>query len=118
MGVSGFEHKILSPAGVFNLELSVLFTALRHIAVVIRPPKRCLILTNSLDSIRAMLSTLLEKVFSFFCSDSGPVPKRVKNITFSSTNPDLFLKKEHFFQINNIFDSKKRTTLAPLRYWT
>jgi hypothetical protein len=35
-----------------------------------------------------------------------------------STNHDLFLKKAHFFQIKNIFDSKKRTSLAPLRYWT
>jgi hypothetical protein len=56
MGVGGFGHKILSPAGVFTAELSVLFTTLRHIAEVIRPPERCLILTNSLSSIKAMLS--------------------------------------------------------------
>jgi hypothetical protein len=45
--------------------------------------------------------------------------RSVKNVTFSCTNHDLFLKKEHFFfQIKNIFDSKKGTSLAPLRYWT
>jgi hypothetical protein len=56
MGVGGFGHKILSPAGVFTAELSALFTALRHIAEVIRPPERCLILTDSLSSMKAMLS--------------------------------------------------------------
>jgi hypothetical protein len=30
MGVGGFGHKILSPAGVFTAVLSGLFTALRH----------------------------------------------------------------------------------------
>jgi ribonuclease HI len=54
MGVGGFGHKIQSPAGVFTAELSALFTALRHIAI--RPPERCLILTDSLSSIKAMLS--------------------------------------------------------------
>jgi hypothetical protein len=38
MGVGGFGHKILSPAGVFTGE-------------VIQPPERCLILTDSLSSI-------------------------------------------------------------------
>jgi hypothetical protein len=34
--------------------------------------------------------------------------KCVENVTFSITNPDLFVKKEHFFfQIKNIFDSQK-----------
>jgi ribonuclease HI len=56
MGVGRFGHKILSPAGVFTAELSALFTALRHIAEVIRPPERCLILTDSLTSIKAILS--------------------------------------------------------------
>jgi hypothetical protein len=56
MGVGGFEHKISSLAGVFTAELSVLFTALRHIAEVIRPPERCFILTDSLSSINAMMS--------------------------------------------------------------
>jgi hypothetical protein len=45
MGVGGFGHKLTSPAGVFTAGLSALFTALRHFAVVIRPPERCLILT-------------------------------------------------------------------------
>jgi hypothetical protein len=44
MGVSGFGYKIRRPAGVFTAELSALFTDLRHIAEVIRPPERCLIL--------------------------------------------------------------------------
>jgi hypothetical protein len=50
MGVGGLGHKILSPAGVFTAELSALFTALRW------PLKRCLILTDSLSSIKVMLS--------------------------------------------------------------
>jgi hypothetical protein len=49
MGVSGFGFKIGGPAGVFIAELSALFTALGHIAEVIRPPERCLILTDSLN---------------------------------------------------------------------
>jgi hypothetical protein len=56
MVVGGFGHKIPSPAGVFTAELSVLFTALRHIGEAIRPPERCLILTDSLSSIKAILS--------------------------------------------------------------
>jgi ribonuclease HI len=56
MGVDGFGHKIPTPAGVFTGELSALFTALRHIPEVIRPPERCLILTDSLSSFKAMLS--------------------------------------------------------------
>jgi hypothetical protein len=54
--VGGFEYKIQGVAGVLTAELSALFTALRHIAEVIRPPERCLILTDSLSSIKAMLS--------------------------------------------------------------
>jgi ribonuclease HI len=56
MGGGGFGHKILSPVDVFTAELSALFTALQHIAEVIRPPEKCLILTDSLSSIKAMLS--------------------------------------------------------------
>jgi hypothetical protein len=56
MGVGGFEYKIQGPAGVFTAERSAFFTALRHIAEVKRPPERCLILTDSLCSIKAMLS--------------------------------------------------------------
>jgi hypothetical protein len=55
IGVGGFGQKIQSPAGVFTAELSALFTPLRH-AEVIRPPEKCLILTDSLRSIKAMLS--------------------------------------------------------------
>jgi hypothetical protein len=58
MGMSGFGYKIQGPAGVFTAELSALFTALRHIAEDIRPPERCLILTDSLSSIRAIRLTL------------------------------------------------------------
>jgi hypothetical protein len=36
MSVGGFEYKIQGPAGVFTAELSAVFTALRHIAEVIR----------------------------------------------------------------------------------
>jgi hypothetical protein len=46
MGVSGFGHKIPSPASVF--------TTLRHIAEVVQPPARCLILTDSLSSIKEL----------------------------------------------------------------
>jgi hypothetical protein len=52
--VGGFGHKIPSPAGVFTVKLSGLFTALRHIAEVLRPPERCLILTDSLISIKTI----------------------------------------------------------------
>jgi ribonuclease HI len=55
MGVGELEHRIPSPAGVFTAEFSALFTALRHIAEVKRPPERCLILTDSLSSVKAML---------------------------------------------------------------
>jgi hypothetical protein len=51
MGVGGFEYKIQRPAGVFTAEFSNLFRALRHIAEVIRPAERCLILTDSLSLI-------------------------------------------------------------------
>jgi ribonuclease HI len=44
--------KIQSPAG----EPSALFLALRHISEDIRPPERCLIVTDNLSSIKAMLS--------------------------------------------------------------
>jgi ribonuclease HI len=55
-----FGHKILSPASDFTAELSALFTALQHKAEVIRAPKKCLILTDSLSSIRAMLSRKID----------------------------------------------------------
>jgi hypothetical protein len=51
--LGGFGHKVLRPAGVFlfTAEMSALFSALRHIAEVILPPEKCLILTGSLSSI-------------------------------------------------------------------
>jgi hypothetical protein len=55
MGVVGFGYKIQGPTGVFTAELDALFTAIRYIAEVIRPPERCLILTESLSLIKAML---------------------------------------------------------------
>jgi hypothetical protein len=55
MSVGGFRLKIPSPAGVFTAELTALFTALRQIPEVMRPPERCLIITDSLSSIKAML---------------------------------------------------------------
>jgi hypothetical protein len=60
----------------------------------------------------------LRKCVLFFVRIQVQYRKSVKNVTFLSTNHDLFLKKVHFFQIKNIFDSKKRTSLAPIRYWT
>jgi hypothetical protein len=65
MGVGGFGYKIQGPADVFTAELSALFIALRHIAEVIRPPERFLILTYSLSSIKAMLSTIFERFPEF-----------------------------------------------------
>jgi hypothetical protein len=56
MGMGGFGYKIRGPTGVFTAELSALFTALRHIAKVSRPPERCFSLNNSLSSIKVMLS--------------------------------------------------------------
>jgi ribonuclease HI len=47
--VGGFGFKLSCPA----VELSALFLALRHI---IQPPEKCFILTDSLSSIKAMLS--------------------------------------------------------------
>jgi hypothetical protein len=55
MGVGGFGYKIRGPAGVFTVEFSGLFTALRHIAEVIQPPERCLIISDSVGLIKAML---------------------------------------------------------------
>jgi ribonuclease HI len=55
--VGGFGYNIIGPAGVITAELNALFTALRHIAEIIWPPERCLILTDSLSSIKAMLSS-------------------------------------------------------------
>jgi hypothetical protein len=71
MCVGGFGYKIRRPAGVFTAELSTLFTTLRHIAEVIRPPERCLILTASLSLIKAMLSRKI--AHQTHLRDSGPL---------------------------------------------
>jgi hypothetical protein len=61
------NYRILSPAGVFTAELSALFTALRHIAEVIRPPERFLILTDSLSSIKAIGSRRIAHPLVYEC---------------------------------------------------
>jgi hypothetical protein len=55
-GEGGFGYNISSPAGIFSAELTVLFVTLRHIGEVIQPPEKCLILTDSLSSVKALLS--------------------------------------------------------------
>jgi hypothetical protein len=67
--------------------------------------------------VRKIFFTLLEKVF-FFRSPSGPVPKKCPKCYFFTHKLWFVAEKEHFLQIKNIFDSNKRTSLAPLRYWT
>jgi hypothetical protein len=52
----GFGYKISSPAGIFTAELNALFVTLQHIIEVIQPPEKCLILTESLISVNALLS--------------------------------------------------------------
>jgi ribonuclease HI len=79
MVVSAFRYKIQGPAGVFTAELSALFTALRHIAEVPRPPERCLILTDSLSSIKAVLSRKIAHQIHplvYECKQLWPVPER------------------------------------------
>jgi hypothetical protein len=62
-------------------------------------------LRNHFDNGINTLHTLLEKVF-FLVRIQVQYPKSIKNLTFSSTNHDLFLKKEHFwFQKKNIFST-------------
>jgi hypothetical protein len=52
----GVGYKISSPAGIFTAELTTLFVTLRHIGEVIQLPEKCLILTDSLSSVKALLS--------------------------------------------------------------
>jgi hypothetical protein len=52
----GFNYKISIPAGIFTAELTALFVTLRHIVKIIQPPEKCLILTDSLSSVKALLS--------------------------------------------------------------
>jgi hypothetical protein len=57
-GVGGFGYEIFNPADIFTVELTALFVTLRHnIGQVIQPPEKCLILTDSLSSVRPLLST-------------------------------------------------------------
>jgi hypothetical protein len=56
----------------------------------------------------------LEKVFLVFVRIQVQYRKSVKNVTFSSTNQDLSLKKEHFFQIKNIFNSKNKNIFSTI----
>jgi hypothetical protein len=55
-GEGGFGYKISSLAGIFTAELTDLFVTLRHIGEVTQPPEKCLILTDSLSSVKAVLS--------------------------------------------------------------
>jgi hypothetical protein len=74
IGRGGLGHKIQSPADLLTVELSDQFTALRHIAEVIRPPKKCLTLTDSLSSIKAMLSRRIAHrthLLVYECNNSG-----------------------------------------------
>jgi hypothetical protein len=43
------------PADIFTAELTALFGALRHIGKVIQYSEKCLILTDSLSSVEALL---------------------------------------------------------------
>jgi hypothetical protein len=79
MGVGGFRHKIPSPTGVFTAEVSALFTALRHIAEVIRPLDICLILTDSLSLIKAIFSRKIAHQthpLMYECKQLEPVPEQ------------------------------------------
>jgi hypothetical protein len=55
-GEGGFGYKISGMAGIFTAELIVLFVTLRYIGEVIQPPENCLILTDSLSLVMALLS--------------------------------------------------------------
>jgi hypothetical protein len=79
IGVGGFRHKISSPTGVFTAEVSALFTALRHIAEVIRPLEICLILTDSLSLIKAIFSRKISHhthPLMYECKQLEPVPEQ------------------------------------------
>jgi hypothetical protein len=39
---------------IFTAELTALFVTLRHIGKIIQPPERCLMLTDSLSSVKAL----------------------------------------------------------------
>jgi hypothetical protein len=48
----GFGYNISSPEGIFT----ALFVTLRHIGQFIQPSEKCLILTDSLSSVKALFS--------------------------------------------------------------
>jgi hypothetical protein len=52
----GFGYMISSLTDIFTAKLTALFVTLRHIGEVIQPPEKCLILTDSLSSLKALLS--------------------------------------------------------------
>jgi hypothetical protein len=54
-----FGYKISIPAGIFTAELTASLVTLRHIGEIIQPPEKCLILTDSLTSVKALLSRKL-----------------------------------------------------------
>jgi hypothetical protein len=62
-GEGGFSYKISSPAGIFTAELTALFVTLRHIGEANQPPQKCLILIDSLISIKALLSKKMRSDF-------------------------------------------------------
>jgi hypothetical protein len=55
-GEGSFGYMISSPVGVFTVELTALFASLRHIGKVIQSSEKCLILTDSLSLVKALLS--------------------------------------------------------------
>jgi hypothetical protein len=55
-GEDDFGYKISSPAWIFTAELTALFVTLRNIWEVIKLPEKCLIRTDSLSLVKALLS--------------------------------------------------------------
>jgi hypothetical protein len=55
-GEGSFGYMISSPVGIFTVELTALFASLRHIGKVIQSSEKCLILTDSLSLVKALLS--------------------------------------------------------------
>jgi hypothetical protein len=53
---SGFGFKITSPASIFTDKLIAFLVTLRHIEEAIQTSNGCLILTNSLSLVQALLS--------------------------------------------------------------
>jgi hypothetical protein len=51
----GFGYELSSPAFIFTAELFALFVTSRHIEEVIQPPEKCLILTDSVSPVKALV---------------------------------------------------------------